>query len=304
MRFNNPDEASLYLEVITANIFDVYNELYEYASAALCEQGALDDLDDDHEICFVRATIRTKSLDKPLAKAVEESRLSLHTWAEAFKKVPRTHSNHLSHMTAQIFFFCVWIWNATWHDANACLVDRFESQFDYFTSLCEQYLDLHIAKTPHYSVFAGSKDEHTTRFATPPAFSLGSGVVTCLAAIVEKCRTSSIRHRCIALVRKINLRGVFDTEYLAVYLQTIVNHEEQTARRLSPDCSAEVGLRASDVPEEARLLEVVMSPSRHRSRFDFYKTNRVNAIYMVDRGGLQFGRLTAPVTRGVRRQQG
>lgn len=154
-------------------------------------------------------------------------------------------------------------------------------------------------------VLAGcSKVEHTARFATPPAFSLGSGVVTCLAAIVEKCRTSSIRHRCIALVRRINLRGVFDTEYLAVYLQTIVNHEEQTARRLNLDVSAEVGLRARDVPEEARLLEVVMSPSRHRSRFDFYKTNRVNAIYMVNRGGLQFGQLTAPVIRGARRQQG
>jgi hypothetical protein len=302
-KFDDPDEASLYLEVITANIFDVYDDLFKYVSEALSERGALDGLDDDHEICLVRAATRTIILDKSLEEAVEESTQSLQVWAEAFRKVPRTHSNLLSHINTQIFFFCVWIWNATWRDANACVVDRFEPQFDYFTGLCEQYLELHIARTPHYNIFEGCNRKHEDRFHTPPAFSLGSGVVTCLAAIVEKCRTSSIRHRCIALLRKINLKGVFDTEYLAAYLRIIVDHEEQAARRYDPKSDPVVSLQAIDVPEDARLLEVIMSPSQHRFRFDFYKTNRVNAIYVVDRCGLQFGYLTTCIVPRVSEQR-
>ncbi|KEQ68882.1 hypothetical protein M436DRAFT_57491 [Aureobasidium namibiae CBS 147.97] len=296
-KFVDPDEASLYLEVITGNIFDVYDELFIRTSKALSERGALVDLDEDHEICLVRAAIRTTTLNQRLQEAVEESIRSLQAWAEAFRKVSRTRSNVLSHMTTQIFFFCVSIWNGTWHDANACLVDRFEAQFEYFTGLCERYVKLHIARTPHYNVFEGCEKKHTNRFHTPPAFTLGSGVVTCLATIVEKCRASSVRQRCITLLRKINLRGVFDTDYLAAYLQIIVDHEEQIARRGNSDLDPKVGLQASHVPEDARLVEVVMSPAQHRSRFDFYKTNCVKAIYVVDRDGLQLGQLTAQVTR-------
>jgi len=263
----------------------------------LSDRGALDGLDEDHEICLVRAAIRTTTLDQRLQEAIEEGKRSLQTWAETFREVSRTRSNLLSHMTTQIFFFCVSIWNATWHDANACLVDRFEPQFEYFTGLCERYVELHMLKTPRFNNFEGRKSKHTGRFHTPPAFSLGSGVVTCLAAIVEKCRTSSVRQRCITLLRKINLRGVFDTDYLATYLQIVVDHEEQEARQGNSDLDRNVGLQASDVPEDARLLEVVMSPAQHRSRFDFYKTNRVEAIYVVDRDGLQLGQLTAQVIR-------
>ncbi|KAG9945063.1 hypothetical protein KCU85_g7550, partial [Aureobasidium melanogenum] len=298
--FSNPDEASLYLETITAKIFDVYDRLAEYTFEDLANRtpNVLESLDEDQEICLMRAALRFMKLNQSLQEAVEECKESLHTWTKAFRMVPRTHANLLSHISTQIFFFCVYIWVETWHDVNACLVDRFEPQFAYFTNLCEQYIQLHAAKTPSHNAFVGSNGTATDRFNTPPAFSLGSGVVTCLAAIVEKCRTSSIRRRCIALLRKINLKGVFDTNYLATYLQTIVDHEEQAAQLYNPDVDKNVGFEARDVPEQARLFEVIMSPARHRSRFDFYKTDRVNAVFVTNGNALQLGRLTACVSRG------
>ncbi|KAH0046332.1 hypothetical protein KCU78_g95, partial [Aureobasidium melanogenum] len=298
--FSNPDEASLYLETVTAKIFDVYDRLAQHTLKDLDSRTPklLDSLDEDQEICLMRAALRFVELDQSLQEAIEECKDSLHIWTKAFRMVPRTSANLLSHISTQIFFFCVYVWVETWQDVDACLVDRFEPQFAYFTDLCEQYLQLHAAKTPRYNAFACSSGTGTDRFHTPPAFSLGSGVVTCLAAIVEKCRTSSIRRRCIALLRKINLRGVFDTNYLATYLQAVVDHEELAAQLHNPDVDLGIGLRACDVPEHARLLEVIMSPARHRSRFDFYKTDRINAVFATNGRELQLGRLTACVSRG------
>jgi hypothetical protein len=302
-RFADVEEASTYVEVVAADIFDVYDDLFEHVYKILAKKGTLDGLDEDHMICLVRAAIRTTELDKHMEEAIGESLRSLQAWEEGFKRVPQTHSNLLPHMLTQIFFFCISIFIATWRDSNICLVDRFEPEFEYFTGLCEQYLKLHTAKTSHFNIFEDCDRELNDRFHTPPAFSIGSGVVTCLAAIIEKCRISSIRHRCIALLRKINLKGIFDTAYLATYLQMIVEYEEQAARRQNSELDLSVGLRACDVPEDARLLQVVMSPARHRARFDFYRTNQVNAIYAIDRRGLQLGYLSAYVVSPVEEQE-
>lgn len=144
----------------------------------------------------------------------------------------------------------------------------------------------------------------TDHIRTPPAFSIGSGLVTCLVAIVEKCRTSSIRRRCIASLSKVNLGGVFDTKYLIAYLEAIVKHEEDATLVLNPTMHRErcASIQARDVPEAARFLEVIMSPSQHRSDFDFYKTNKVNLVYVTKNGSgiyneLQLGKVTACVTR-------
>ncbi|CAD0109393.1 unnamed protein product, partial [Aureobasidium uvarum] len=297
--FSNPDEASLHLETITAKIFDVYDLIAQRAFQRLedSEFEDIETLDEDQQICLMRAAIRFSKLSQSLEEAVVDCKQSLHAWTKAFRMVPQTSANLRSHISTQLFFFCVHIWIETWHDVNACLVDRFAPQFAYFTDLCEQYLDLHTARTPHHNTFVGCNGTGEYRFYTPPAFSLGSGVVTCLATIVEKCRTSSIRRRCIGLLRKINLRGVFDTNYLATYLQAIIDHEEQAAQLQHPDLDFSNGLKANEVNEDARLLEVIMSPARHRSRFEFYKSNRVNAVFVTNGREMQLGRLTACVSR-------
>jgi hypothetical protein len=49
-----------------------------------------------------------------------------------------------------------------------------------------------------------------------------------------------------------------------------------------------IGLQAYDIPECARLLEVVMSPSYQVSDFDFYKRKELSLIYIVSRESSSF----------------
>ncbi|THY62597.1 hypothetical protein D6C97_03160, partial [Aureobasidium pullulans] len=284
--FSNPDQASSYLEIISAEIFDFFDDIYIHTYHILADQRDLDSMNEDERNCLIRAAIRTVEVDDTLIEGISKCRQSLLAWNAAFAVVPRTDKNVLSHMSTQIFFFCVCFWMETWRDETPMLVDRFEGQFEYFTGLCEEFLDRHVANTPFRSTFTTHNAKGLDRIDTPPAFSLGSGVVTCLVVIAERCRTSSIRRRCIATLRKINLRGIFDTDYLIAYLEAIVNHEEEAARQCSPYVDLASDLKACDIPEAARFLEVVMSPSYHASNFDFYKKKRVGLVYVTPTFGV------------------
>jgi hypothetical protein len=281
--FSSSDQASLHLEIETAKIFDLFDDLFIHTHGVLSKQRNIDDLSEDEQNCLVRVALRTVELDDSLAKGIEETRRTLRVWMAAFEASLPTEKNRISHISTQIFFFCVWIWVATWRDASAVVVDRFEPQFAYFTGLCEQYLEIHAAKSTLRRSFI-TRDGNTAHpIDTPPAFSLGSGVVTCLVAIVEKCRNSSIRRRCLATLQKINLRGISDTGYLVAFLQAIIDHEEQSAAQMNPYLDLSVGLQAQEIPESARLLEVVMSPSYQASNFDFYKKKHLSIIYVSGR---------------------
>ena len=285
-RFSDPDEASLHLEVITAKMFDSYDDLYLHTQDLLGKRRNLDELSEDAQDALVIASLRTVELDDVLAASVEEAHRNLDAWMASFAGVLQTTSNRLSHVSTLIFYFCVWIWTKTWRDPTAKLVDRFAPQFEYFTGLCELFVESHIAKTPlrNESSYCEKLDE-TQRLDTPPAFSLGSGVVTCLVAIVEKCRTSSIRRRCISTLRKINLQGLFDTGYLASYLSAIVDYEEQSAVLLAMHDGTSVDFQAHEIPEAARFLQVGMSPSYHSDNFEFYKAEQVSFIYVTHGSG-------------------
>jgi hypothetical protein len=303
VKFSDPDEASLHLEVITAKIFDFFDDLYMHTREVISQHRDLDVVNHDTQDLLIRASLRSVVLDSSLAEGVENCHRNLEAWMVAFSGVSQTPSNRLSHISAQIFYFCVWIWSKTWLDTTSMLVDRFEPQFDYFTGLCERYVELHLAKTPLRSGFsARGHGVARERSDTPPAFSLGSGVVTCLVVIVEKCRTSSIRRRCIATLRKINLQGVFDTDYLVAYLSAVVEHEEQVAQLFDLDDDLKTDFGAHEIPEAARFLEVLMLPTYHCSDFDFYKAEQVSFIYVTNIGGglggeLQVGEKTARVQR-------
>lgn len=306
LEFSNPDEASLQLEVVTAKVFDCFDSIFLHAREELGKHRDLDELDDDAHDLLVRATIRTVDLDAGLLEDLDESQRALEAWMFAFSAIPLNPSNRISHTSAQIFYFCVWIWTKTWLDATSMLIDRFEPQFEYFTQLCEQFVESHTAKTPLHSDFlARSGDDQSDKVKTPPAFSLGSGVVTCLVAIVERCRNSSIRRRCIATLRKINLQGIFDTDYLITYLTAIFEHEEQAASFFSLQNDSAANLQARDIPEAARLLEVAMSPSYHCLNPGFYKGNTVKLVFVtricgdVD-GELQVGEKVVAVNRAAR----
>lgn len=214
---DNLNEASICLEATTAQIFDLFDDLWLHTQSTLSRQRDMTSLGENMENCLVRAALRTVELVKSHLESIQETRHKLGVWTSGFASTPNTPKSSISDLSTHMFF-CVWIWVKAWCDPTATLIDRFYTQFEPPVSLCEQYVETHIAKTPFLGGFFPRGSSPTARFITPPAFSLGSSVVTCLIAIVKKCRDSSIRQRCISTLRKIDLRGVFDTEYLATYL--------------------------------------------------------------------------------------
>jgi hypothetical protein len=44
----------------------------------------------------------------------------------------------MSHISTQMFYFCISIWVEAWRDSSSMEVDRFDSQFELFSGSCEQ----------------------------------------------------------------------------------------------------------------------------------------------------------------------
>lgn len=177
------------------------------------------------------------------------------------------------HLLTQIHFFYIWFVVSTWRDWTEMAVDRFDVQFHHILSLAEQYVDLHydVTTAPH----TRSTAEHQANF-TRQAFTLGTDLVPCIAMIAFKARTSSIRRRCVELLRKINLQGVFDSYFLASFVQLIWEMEEKRARDLTGHAFGQ-DFQCGDVPEEARFVEIELSPMQFKQ--DFYKADVGRLVY-------------------------
>ncbi|KAI4853375.1 hypothetical protein E4T44_00875 [Aureobasidium sp. EXF-8845] len=248
--FSSPDEANVHLEVISAELYNFTDELWTHTYQSLAERRDLESLSLDQQNCLVQAASRSVEVTFDLTERIEKCPFG----------------------------------SKSGRDLSSMDADRFHDQCEYFSGLCEQYLNLHVAKSPFRRTFISSQTRGSVQLETPPGFSLGSGIVTCLVIIVERCRDSVIRRRCINVLQKINLRGIFDTDNLVAYLQAIVGHEEGLARQINLDLGPD--LRASDIPAAASFLEVVMSPSFDASDFEFYKKEHVGLVYVTRGHGL------------------
>ena len=92
-RFSDPDEASLHLEIITARIFDYYDDLYLHTQDLLGKQRDLSELSADAQDLLVIASLRTVKLSDFLIAGMEESRRSLDAWMVSFAAGTRTRGN-------------------------------------------------------------------------------------------------------------------------------------------------------------------------------------------------------------------
>jgi len=225
--------------------------------------------------------MRTVSLDDATTGGLKAVRESLLSWSIAFSKVHDKKRNSLAQISTEITFSCLKFWFETRRVPDAMLIDQFGLQFEYALNLCVRYIEEHLARTP-----MPTKHDQSTRStprSTPPAFSTGSNVVFCLILIVRHCRTSSVRRRGISTLEQINLQGVFDTAYLATYLRTVVEIEEQAAK-LQTGYEGDAGsYQAHEIPATARILEAVIMPSTPPSNLQTYKKEEV-AFYTICNG--------------------
>lgn len=196
-------------------------------------------------------------------------RQDIREWLSAFATVPVNEENRSEHLLVQIYFFCLWYRTETWRDGTETLADRFDEEFSHITDLAEQCIAMHSGTTQYLSPQGEASNQVATVFSTPPLFSFGTGFVTALMLIAIKCRISSVRRRCVAVIRAINLQGFFDSAFIAAYLDAIIKLEEQRIRDATGNIDSAKSFESAEVPETARLFEPMMLPGRHAEDTDY-----------------------------------
>lgn len=277
LAFQNVQSAHIHLDAVATRANIVWRELLTICEGHFEEHPEIcEGLDEETSGFLLGCMSRTVSIDPNdnFLASHERMRQDLRGWLNAWATVPQDDDNRSEHLLCQIFFFYVWFRVETWRDGTEMLADRFEEQFSHVTNLAEQYLNLHQIS----GEYPGSSGQ---TFTTPPLFSFGTGFVTTIMVIAIKCRTSSIRRRCINIIRRINLQGVFDSAYLAAYLELIIGLEEQRAREISGYPENKTSFEADEINEEARLFEPMMLPGRHLNQTDFY-TSKIGSMIFAE----------------------
>ncbi|KAF2158594.1 hypothetical protein M409DRAFT_30924 [Zasmidium cellare ATCC 36951] len=277
LAFQNVQSAHIHLDYVATRANLVWRELlticegYLEDNADLCV--GLDDETSDFFLGCISRIVPIES-DDGFLTSYQSMRQDLRNWLNAWATVSQDQNNMTDHLLCQIFFFYVWYRVETWRDATEMLADRFEEQFAHITNLAEKYLNLHQTSSQYISSGSSGKT-----FSTPPLFSFGTGFVTAMMVIAIKCRISSIRRRCIAIIRQINLQGVFDSAYLAAYLEAIADLEERRARKICGYPEDKTAFEMDDIPEEARLFEPMMLPGRHLNQTAFYTSDKGSMVF-------------------------
>lgn len=283
LAFQNVQSAHIHLDYIATRANLVWRELLTIGEAYLEENAdlciGLEDEVCDFLLGCISRTVPISHSD-PFLTNYQAMRQDLRNWLNAWATVAQDENNLADHLLCQIFFFYVWYRVETWRDGTEMLADRFEEQFAHITNLAEKYVKLHQSPTRYISTRSSEKT-----FTTPPLFSFGTGFVTTLMVIAIKCRTTSIRRRCIATIRSLNLQGVFDSAYLAAYLDAIVDLEESKARQIYGYDESKTAWEMDEIPEEARLFEPMMLPGRHLNQTTFYTEERGSLVYACFKNG-------------------
>ncbi|WPH02279.1 Hypothetical protein R9X50_00513500 [Acrodontium crateriforme] len=248
------EEANAHLDALAARIDDIANELTEVAGDALAEDMNLDELDPASCECLCTAASRTTDLSSypDLITAMELLRNDMKLWMSAFANIAVTPTNEMEHLLTRIFCFHTWFTIETLRDESETEVDRFHDQFAYILTLIETY----CAQSQTDSTFSSFTNPHETN-RTPPAFSLGTGLVSCLCLVIAKSRSSTLRNRAIKLLQTINLTGFYNRTELVGYMQALIDVEESHAATLTGK-EKNLGFECSEIPEEARIFSVEM----------------------------------------------
>ncbi|KAF2159141.1 hypothetical protein M409DRAFT_71262 [Zasmidium cellare ATCC 36951] len=251
--FSSLDEAMIFIDVVQSQVFNIGRELDILAEEFLeATYPNFSFLDETVQEMLVLAKSRTVAAPIDLIIRMEEATEVLKTLMVALTALPSSDPPDARRMLVELHLFIVWFDASIWKDADEMEVDRFDQQFDHIMAIAEQYFAANEAEATN------STQEVTSRIPaskTRAAFQIGSSTLNTVCTIIEKSRNSTIRRRGIKLIAQMDMRGVFDAAFLAAYYQSVVDMEEDEARRL-------LGLpptymfHLNEIPAEARLTEV------------------------------------------------
>ncbi|KAF2163044.1 hypothetical protein M409DRAFT_57722 [Zasmidium cellare ATCC 36951] len=280
--FASIDEAMVHLYALIARVWDSARETMRISKIDIGQRYDLEAMDPLIRSCLTAANLRrldTTGHEAHKAKFMS-TKQDLRKWMSAFATLQPPEHEDPTHAMARIHFFNVWLSVESHFDASESAIDRFHTQFEHLTKTCETYTQRFWSAEPHIPFDPKLPSSHTR-----PAFALGSGILECLYLIALKCRESSIRRRCIQLIRFSNFQGAFDAFYLAAMVEAVVDLEEERARRLL-GVSEWDEFKDYEVPEEARILNVELDMGGDSDKHTFYKRDVGSFVYHIWADGL------------------
>jgi hypothetical protein len=271
-------EASVHLDALCSEASRHYEFLYEQALRRLdlqIEEGGLEGHQCAKE-CLVMAKAQDLEQDQrsTFNTALNDTIMALSRWRSAF--APLTKPPHRSQpvVLLELQFLQTWFSLITIDDPGDVLCDELRQEFELAISIAEESM---LAQVP---IIRGTKETDRTLQSLR---NLGNNLASCICMILEMCRDSKVRRRGIELLRKLDLRGTFDTPYLVAYYQHLVDAEETRARALNS--AAPVQLQCEDIPQSARFVETLMcSCGDDQSDDDFYRESSGLMVF-VERSG-------------------
>jgi len=283
--FYSLEEAMVHLDALASKAHDMCRSIALLAEKLVQRRADYAFLDEHSKSCLACAYSRTINLDSrpDLLMRMQEVKRGLQNWMSALTNVSTTAKEQSAHLLTQIHFFHVWFMVLTWRDEDEMAVDRFDSQFEHILGQAEQYVDLHWSTTTPEKLRDPVKMRNAS---TRQAFTLGTDLVPCLAAIAFKSRTSAIRRRSVNLLRTINLQGVFDNHFLASFMEQVWFSEEARARALTGKLDGEDFL-CHEIPAEARWVEIELSPMQYKRNFYKADVGRLITVALDPNGVLQ-----------------
>ncbi|KXT10081.1 hypothetical protein AC579_1569 [Pseudocercospora musae] len=254
--FKSLDEAMVHLDALERKMNDIWGEWYTKAENDLREQRPdMAYLDEPAWDCLAMSFMdKTLESYPNIMEKVVDVKHELLNFMNALAFVPATEDFDASRALVDVHFFYLWVVVCSWRDRDLMEIDRFEEQFRHVLSLIEKYLEL---QRPAVKVESPDSAPRSTR-KTRPAATVGTSLGMTLCLIVELCRNSIMRRQGVALIRAMDMRGVFDSDFLGSYYDAVIDLEEDFARKILDEPHL-VNFEAHQVPAEARIIECDIS---------------------------------------------
>lgn len=255
--FQSLEEARHHLNILARAQFDVRQELLEGAKECL----TLDRQCTSHwatDYCLQHSLSRVVTPRQKVAtqKRIEELIEGHKTWRLALDKILKaTYGNSKLLLWMRIAHFYSSYIIGTCREARESLSDALLDEFAEIVDVLERYLALDTTAT--------TPDQQISRpkVQVPRSFTMDYGVLPTLYLIALKCRDSTLRRRCIEILRESNRREDIDNDDVRhVFAQRVADLETEGIAVVRPELPASSDASAQDyIPEHARFLEVVIA---------------------------------------------
>lgn len=248
LSFASIAEARVYFNVLANEVFRLRMKLSTLAEQAAKAEGRFDRTSPQFW-AYVHTSsysVDLKSDDERFHDKKRQLECEIAEFSTALVSLrAREHSRHdrtLMALEAQTILVTFHIMTCRSTFETAC--DAFDSRFQYAVDLAERYIHMHSPADK--SRLGGA------------VFVLEPGVIPTLCLVAAKCRTRTTRHRAINLLKRSShlQEALWNSTAFGTFVEHLASIEEERALQLTGKTSRDELTRSSDIPEEARFMDI------------------------------------------------